>query len=548
MDAETTKKAMTGSTRHSTPSLMRRISNRLSAPVRSENKHAFRQNKHAFRQNEHAYSGETSQTTSLNEHRGITKHGSLRSLMKPFNTSKSSRPPSAASNSVHSRQDSVVPTRPTSSVETLILGTHKISGPVISVATSSSILQKYSSDQLIYVGRREDMAERFGGEETDPFESNLPASLQNPTSPPLIAVPEEVENGPLESLPPVLDTSDLNQSPSEYISPRSQWTMTIPDLLTKEEQTPANTIPKTRVLSHEHQASIDELRQYLRDSIRSSTTTNATETSTPRTSVSEEIESSVDRKYSGPIFEEPCCACGTVARKNFTDGPTIAEGSCVVDADTLSNFSADPTDADNKVTDGPIFEEPSCVSDTDSLSDHSGESSAESCDLQLLNTSILFPRSEDMFKKTRTAEETEEDQAILLEESTFTNPLSLSNPLFRQALQPSPEEEDSFYERQNPSQPTYTPRPRFRQAKQPSPEEESEDDDSPTVDPLLHASLSRSQDVGPSGEEMRRSRDTLVTKILSRNPEKWCGGADHLDVRISRNKRAREIFEAIYRR
>lgn len=506
MDTDIPKKAKTGSKRHTTPSsLIRSISKRLSAPIRS-------QNKHAFRQNEHVYSGESSQTTCLNERRGITKRGSEMSLM---NSSKSSRPSSAASSSMQSRSDSVMPTLPTSSAETWILGVHKISGPMASAATASSMLQKYSKDQLVDVGRRETRAEGLPVEGTALFENVLPASKNLPASPSVTAAPSEIDDGPLIPLPLDLDdATDFTHSSSEYISPRSQWKMTISDLLTKEEQTPANAKPTTKVISHEHQASINELRQYIRDCSSSSTIRSASETSTSRTDLSQVPESIAEVNFTGgPIFEEPCCISETVPLSDFSAEPK--EVSC---------------DSQTSKTSGPIFKEPCCISETVYLSHLLTELKGASSDLELSKTSMAFSTRDNLAEKD---ENEVDDKAPLAseEELTYTGPLSLSNPLFRQALQPSPAEEESdredyFCNRQTLSKPLSPPK--------------AVSNPPPVPDPILLDILSRTRDEGRSGEEMRQTRHALVTKILDRNPEKWSGGTDVLDVRIENNKRMKE--------
>ncbi|TLD35822.1 Acyl-CoA synthetase family member 3 [Venturia nashicola] len=549
MDIEPVKKAKAGSKRHSTPSaLIRKLSKRLSAPIRS-------QNKHAFRQNEHACSGETVQTTSLNELRGISQRGNMRSLI---------RPSSAASISMHSWSNSVMPTRPTSSVETSILGVRKISGPMISRATASSMLQKYSSDQVIYVGRRKYRAEHISGKEAGLLETDLPASKRKPISSFLADIPSENVDEQLKHFSLAEDAADFTQSSSEYVSPRSQWKMTISDLLTKEEQMPVNTKSMNRAVSHEHQASINETRKHLQDSIRSSTTTDSTDPSTPRTDLSEEFESSAGKKYSGPIFEEPCCISKSVPFNDYPSesrglscepqvsetGGLIYEKPCCISGTTASkNLPGVPiseelsctseTTACNQVTDGSIFEEPSCISDTDSLSDQSAASTKGSCDLHLLKTSITCPRTEDMFKNARIAEAAQE---IYREAYARAGSLSLSNPRFHQALQPSPEDEEEEGDREDyfcSSQPSP-----FRSKSQTPPQAISKT--LPVSDPTLLTLLCRSQDEGPSGEEMRQGRHALVMRILDRNPEKWSGGIDDLDVRIAKNKQVKENFEAMH--
>lgn len=469
MDTEIPKKVKTGSRRHTTPSsLMRSISKRLSAPIRSENKHAHRQN-------EQAYSGET---TSLHERRGIIKRGSILSLM---NYSKSSRLSSAASSSLQSRADSGMPTQPGSSAETSILGGHRISGPMASAATASSILQKYSRNQLIDAGKREDRVEAVDDEQAGFFDNGLPPSTKNPTSPSLTAVRREGASGPLEPLLLDSDASDASRSSIEYISLRSQWTMTISDLLTKEAQTSTIARLTNEGLSHEHLALIKELRQHIRDFSDSSSITTYTNVSTPRTDLSEESKSIAE------VYE---------------------------------------------YTGGPIFEEPCCISETASLSDHFAEPKGVSCHLQLSQISTAFSTNDNMTEK-RTQKVEDEASKTSQEERKYTA-FSLRNPLFRQALQPSPEDEHSDAEDY------FSINKRLLRIPPPTQPQMAVVSKTPPVpDPILLTVLARTKDDGPSGEETRQLRHALVMKILGRNVEQWSGGIDDLDLRIEGNRRVR---------
>lgn len=467
MDTEIPKKAKSGSKRHTTPSsLIRSISKRLSAPIRSENKHAHRQN-------EQAYSGET---TSLHERRSLTKRGSILSLM---NSSKSSRPSSAASSSLQSRADSGMPTRPGSWAETSVLGGHRISGPMLSPATASSILQKYSTNQLIDVGKRENSGEAVTGEQADFFENGLPTPTEYPTSPSSTAAPSEGLSGPLKPSPNVLDASYFAQSSSEYIGPRSQWTMSISDLLIKEGHSPTKANLNSEDISHEHLASIKELRQHIRDSSDSSSITTYTNMSTSGTDVSEEPESSANVEY----------------------------------------------------TDRPIFEEPRCIFETVSSSDHFAEADRAPSDLQLSQISTAFSNKDAMVEEN-TKKVDAEDQETSQEELKYTA-FSLSNPLFRQALQPSPEDEHSDAED------CFSINQRLLSIQPPTKPQKAVSKPPPLPDPILLTALAKTIDNGSSGEEMRQLRHALVSKILGRNSEKRSSVIADLDLRIERNRTVR---------
>lgn len=255
--------------------------------------------------------------------------------------------------------------------------------------------------------------------------------------------------------------------------------MSISDLLIKEGHSPTKANLNSEDISHEHLASIKELRQHIRDSSDSSSITTYTNMSTSGTDVSEEPESSANVEY----------------------------------------------------TDRPIFEEPRCIFETVSSSDHFAEADRAPSDLQLSQISTAFSNKDAMVEEN-TKKVDAEDQETSQEELKYTA-FSLSNPLFRQALQPSPEDEHSDAED------CFSINQRLLSIQPPTKPQKAVSKPPPLPDPILLTALAKTIDNGSSGEEMRQLRHALVSKILGRNSEKRSSVIADLDLRIERNRTVR---------
>ncbi|QDS68823.1 hypothetical protein FKW77_006443 [Venturia effusa] len=411
---------------------------------------------------------------------------------------------------------------------------------MVSALTASSILENYSSSQLVTAGNEEVHVEGMPGKQAIRLEHSLLPAPQSPTLPLLPPKPylkpvsglldpppldldgldffQSSRNhiSPKPSLKPMsgppgippldLDALDISQSSGNYISPRSRWSITTSDLLTKEEQTTVAANFTNEALTQENLAAVKELRQYIRDSSAPPTRPSTSMMSTPGTDLSASPTRSSTSRMS-------------TLRTDFSSEPK----SCL-DTDYISET---------------LSEEPCCISETLSSSDHIAASERASSDLDTRPTSSASsthePVAEDEEKVRKIDNETQE---ISQEQCLPSGVFFLSNPLFRQALQLPPDEEEEEEEEEEDAKDETDLTELQPHNKSPTPSA-TISNPHPLPDPVLLDVLAKTKDDTSSGEEMRSIRKKLVTKVLNRNIEKWSGsgGIDDLDRRIMRNRR-----------